>query len=176
MAELYSDFLFNPFGSSCAPPPQTSLLPKFPCPRPCQAPGLEQPLGNGFVPGLHSHRVPSTLACPQWVWRGRECLLVSLGNGEVPGVQGCSGSLPRSGQESGAVSRIVPTHLFPQVKGNLSHFPISSSRAAFSGGMPVCGVLYLSQKRVVWLRLRQERLQTGWDGFQGAETLRVSPA
>lgn len=37
--------------------------------------------------------------------------------------------------------------------------------------MPVCNVLYLSQKRVVWLRLRQERLQTGWDGFQGAETM-----
>lgn len=138
MAELYSDFLFNPFGSSCAPPP-TSLLPKFPCPRPrpCQAPGLEQSLGNGFVPGLHFHRVPSTLACPQWVWRGQECLLASPGNGEVPGVQGCSGSLAtlRAGiRDLGAVSRIVPAHLFSQVKRNLSYFPISSSRAAFSGG------------------------------------------
>lgn len=57
----------------------------------------------------------------------------------------------------------VTSQLFP------SHFPVSSSRAASSGGMPVCNVLSLSQKRVVWLRLCQDCLQAGWDAFPGAE-------
>lgn len=35
----------------------------------------------------------------------QECLLVSLANREVPGVQGCSGSQLRSGQESGTLEQ-----------------------------------------------------------------------
>lgn len=81
-------------------------------------------------------------------------------------------------RELGAASRILPNLLPSRGKPQLfpvtsqlfpSHFPVSSSRAAFSGGMPVCNVLSLSQKRVVWLRLCQDCLQAGWDGFPGAE-------
>lgn len=83
MAELYSDFLFNPLGSSRAPPPQASLLPKFPCPRPrsCQAPGQEQPLGNGFAPGLLFRRVPNMLELERS--KTPRSVLRSLGTGRA---------------------------------------------------------------------------------------------
>lgn len=136
MAELYSDFLFNPFGSSCAPPPRASLLPKFPCPRP-RFPGQEQPLGKGFVPGLLFHRVPSTPACPSGsgeVSSTQECLLASLGNGEAPGVQGCSGSLPCSGHESGSLEqRAGSFQISSQAGGNLSY---SQSLPSYSQSLP----------------------------------------
>lgn len=132
MAELYSDFLFNPFGSSCAPPPRASLLPKFPCPRP-RFPGQEQPLGKGFVPGLLFHRVPSTPACPSGsgeVSSTQECLLASL---EMGRPQVCRDALDlccAPGTNQGAWSSEQDPSKSPPKPGETSvipsHFPVIS--------------------------------------------------
>lgn len=77
---------------------------------------------------------------------------------------------PWGSEQDRSSSPLLPSEEKPQL---LANFFLPS---CVLWRMPVCNVLYLSQKRVVWLRLRQERLQTGWDGFQGAETMTISPA
>lgn len=106
---------------------------------------------------------------PEKVSNTQECLLVSLGNREVPGVQGCSGFVLALGRNQGPWGG----EQFPSSPQPVET-PVPSSRALFSGAMPVWSVLCLSQKRVVWLRLRQDRLQTGWDGFPGVGDVPVS--
>lgn len=76
---------------------------------------------------------------------------MSLGNRESPV---CRDALdlscaPGRNRGLGAVDRVVPTPLFSLASGNPSYFPVSSSRAPFSGAMPVWSVLSLSQKGVV---------------------------
>lgn len=119
MAELYSDFLFNPLGSSRAPSSQASLLLKVPCPRPgpCQGPGQEQPLcpraafpqGSqhaGVSPmGPERSATPATLRSvfELWKWGGPRCA----------GMLWICAVLRAGIRHLGAVNRVVPTPLFP---------------------------------------------------------------
>lgn len=125
MAKLYSDFLFNPLGSSCAPSSQASLLLKVPCPkpRPCQGPGQEQPLctrqwlcaraalpqgsqhaGMSPVgPGRSATPATPTSVFEPWKWGGPRCA----------GILWISAVLWAGIGHLGAVNRVVPTPLFP---------------------------------------------------------------
>lgn len=137
MAELYSDFLFNPFGSSRA---SSSCSSRFPVPNPDPAVVLDRSSHflpeNGFLPGLLFHRIPNTPACPPWVQRDQQHQQHPRSVFEPCkwGGPRCAGMLRISAVLWAGIRHLGAANtgsfllfLFSLVRGNPSYFPVSSS-------------------------------------------------
>lgn len=183
MAELCSDFLFNPLGSSRAHPrPGPPCSPGFHVSDPAPARLLDRSshLAMASYQGCFSTGFPTRRRVPRGSGGAsstQECLLVSLGNREV-----CRDALdlsctpgrnrgPWSSGQGRSNSPLLPSQWKPQL---LSSFFLPSSDL-WSGACSERAFLKPEEGGVTQAA-PQDRLQTGWDGFPGIEDFTISPA